>query len=142
MYGLFPLFGPFRGAIAIIQSGHLYLVLDRSDGLGLCFPGGLAHWREMSLETARRELLEETGLDLISAERLFEYESDVDVPAITTVFRGVARGQLRESWEGTPRWISLQEMEPNKIFSAHAPVIEYLKRIGAPQKRSQSPLTN
>ena len=129
LYGLFPIFGRLRGAIAIIQCGNRYLVIDRSDGLGLSFPGGVAAWGESDLATVRRELLEETGLILIAAEELFEFESDVDLPAVTTVFRGEAEGQIRGSWEGTPQWISLAEIEAGEVFSPHQPVFDYLKQL-------------
>jgi len=41
-YGRFPVFGALRGSAAVIRRGHRFLVVERSDGLGLAFPGA---WR-------------------------------------------------------------------------------------------------
>jgi 8-oxo-dGTP pyrophosphatase MutT (NUDIX family) len=41
------------------------LLLARNDGQGWCAPGGKAHAHEQPRDTARRELQEETGLDVL-----------------------------------------------------------------------------
>jgi 8-oxo-dGTP diphosphatase len=129
IYSWFPVFGPLRGSIGIIESGGAYLVIDRSDGLGFCFPGGVANRAEGEVEALRRELREETGLILIDAQELFRFESNTDVPAVTSVFRATVAGTVRASWEGKPCWLTLAELERTKVFEAQQPVITYLKKL-------------
>ena len=54
--------------IPILPDGRLVMVRRRDDGLW-SLPGGLVDWGESVTDTARRELKEETGLQLLSVER-------------------------------------------------------------------------
>ncbi len=49
-YSRLPLFGWLHASVGVIRKGRLVLVIDRSDGRGLSFPGGLA----MPWETAEQ----------------------------------------------------------------------------------------
>ena len=60
----------------------------------------------------RREVLEETGLHIQNSRLLFEYKSSADIPCIISVFQAEASGTLAESWEGSPRWLSFNEVQP------------------------------
>jgi 8-oxo-dGTP pyrophosphatase MutT (NUDIX family) len=74
LYGHFPLFGRLRGSIAITsQSGH-YLIIERSDQRGWCFPGGLSRPGEAPEATVRREVLEETALVVTSCRLLHRFD--------------------------------------------------------------------
>lgn len=125
-YRRFPIFGRLRGAIAIVESGGKYLVIQRNDGLGICFPGGMAKRGEPPLDTVLREFREETGLLLREPEELFQFDCDQRIPATTVVFRGKAEGELRSSWEGTPCWFSLDEIARRGVFAPHKAVLDYL----------------
>lgn len=127
LYRKFPIFGRVRGSVGIIELDSHFLVLERNDGLGLCFPGGLSRKDESNLETLRRELMEETGLILKHAEECFSFESDFRLPGVTTVFLAMAEGTPRGSWEGTPLWLSLPEMEKRRILTPHREIVNYLK---------------
>src|SRR5689334_11774342 len=50
IYRRLPVFGRLRGSNAIIESRGRFLLLRRNDGLGLCFPGGLASGAESTLD--------------------------------------------------------------------------------------------
>jgi 8-oxo-dGTP pyrophosphatase MutT (NUDIX family) len=104
VYSRIPIFGPLRASVGIIRSGELVLVIDRSDGRGLSFPGGLAWPWETTEQAVVREVLEETGLKIGKSRLLFEYQSSADVPCVLTVFEADATGELTDSWEGSPRW--------------------------------------
>jgi 8-oxo-dGTP pyrophosphatase MutT (NUDIX family) len=116
-----------RGCVAIIECSGSFLVLERSDGLGLCFPGGLTNRKESELNALRRELAEETGLVLVAAEKCFAFESDVRLPTLTTVFAATVQGTPRPSWEGVPLWLTLDQIEQGKVFVPHRQIVEYLK---------------
>ena len=140
LYRRFPLFGTLRASIAIIQRGQQFLGIQRNDGRGLCLPGGIAGWRESAEDTLRREVLEETGLRVTSLERRMRYHSQTDVPCDISAFEVQAEGELRNSWEGSPRWMTLAELEP-RMLPSQRPVLELLRKMSAasshPENRAQ-----
>ncbi len=125
-----PVFGRLRGAIAVIRRDDGYIMIDRSDGLGVCFPGGLCGWKESPEQTVRREISEETGLEVLSVRPLFDYDDDCDVPCHTFVFEATANGAPHDSWEGSVRIITLEEAQ-RVLMPNHRPVIECLLRSNA-----------
>jgi len=130
IYRRFPIFGRLRGSNAIIESAGRFLVIRRNDGLGLCFPGGLATRNESSLDALHREVLEETGLVLIEAKECLSFESDLRLPSTTTVFSATSEGTPRGSWEGIPVWLTLAEINQEKILASHREIVNYLKDSG------------
>jgi 8-oxo-dGTP pyrophosphatase MutT (NUDIX family) len=111
-YSRLPIFGALRAAVAIIRKDELVLVIARSDGRGLSFPGGFISPCETPEQAALREVFEETGLQVGKSSLLFEYRSSVDIPCVITVFEAEATGELHDSWEGSPRWLRLSEIRP------------------------------
>jgi len=117
IYSRVPLFGYLPASLAVLRKGELILVIDRNDGRGFSFPGGLAHRRENAEDAMRREVREETGLQVEKSRLLFQYRTSADVPCDVTVFEVEASGTLCESWEGTPRWLSTAEIRPRLLAS-------------------------
>jgi 8-oxo-dGTP pyrophosphatase MutT (NUDIX family) len=130
LYRRFPLFGTLRASIAIIQRNQQFLVIQRNDGRGLSLPGGLAGWKETAEETLRREVLEETGLRVTGQELRMHYHSRTDVPCDISVFEVQATGDLKKSWEGSPRWMTMPELEP-RMLQSQRPVVELLRKMCA-----------
>jgi 8-oxo-dGTP pyrophosphatase MutT (NUDIX family) len=128
LYRRFPLFGTLRASIAIIQHDQQFLVIKRNDGRGLSLPGGLASWKEPEKETLRREVLEETGLRVTGQELRMHYHSTADVPCDISVFEVQATGKLKNSWEGSPRWMTMTEIEP-RMLKSQRPVLELLRKM-------------
>ena len=128
LYRTFPIFGSLRAAIAIIHRDGKFLVIQRNDGRGVSLPGGLAGWREEEERALRREVREETGLEVADAVLRTVYQNTVDIPCKTSVFETEARGELMESWEGTPAWMTVRELEPSLVASQR-PVIEWMKKL-------------
>jgi 8-oxo-dGTP pyrophosphatase MutT (NUDIX family) len=132
LYRWFPVFGTLRASLAIIRREDSILVILRNDGRGLSLPGGLASWQETELETLHREVREETGLNVSGEALQLRYYSAADVPCNTSVFEVQATGELRNSWEGSPRWMTVDELEP-RLLPSQRPLFGLLRK---------SPVTN
>jgi 8-oxo-dGTP diphosphatase len=116
-YSRLPVFGWLHASVAVIRKGHLVLVIDRSDKRGLSFPGGLAMPWETAEQAVRREILEETGLQIRRCSLLFEYRNSAEVPVMLAVFAAEAEGELKDSWEGSPRWLPFNAIRPGLLPS-------------------------
>jgi|SRR5271166_273176 len=120
IYSRIPIFGPLRASVCVIRKGVQVLVIERSDGRGLSFPGGLTMPWETAEQAMVREVLEETGLRIENSRLLCEYQTAAgasDIPCILTVFEADAAGELVDSWEGSPRWLPLTEIRPRLLPS-------------------------
>ena len=105
IYSRLPVFGALRVAVGVMRNDDGFLVIERSDGRGLSFPGGIAMPWEGTEQAMVREFSEETGLNVTHSHLKFSYFSDEEIPVNLAVFEVEAEGQLRASWEGTPCWL-------------------------------------
>jgi len=119
--------------MGVIQKGGAFLVIERNDGRGISFPGGLCNPWEEERRALEREILEETGLKVTSSALIFRYQSDADVKVEVSAWDVTAEGVLRESWEGTPRWLSLAEFS-YRVIAGQRPVVEAI----AARQRSEN----
>jgi 8-oxo-dGTP pyrophosphatase MutT (NUDIX family) len=134
LYRWFPVFGSLRAAIAIIHRDGKFLVIQRNDGRGVSLPGGIAGWKERD-ETLRREVVEETGLGVTGRELRLRFHSTADVPCDVSVFEVQVVGELKSSWEGSPQWMTVAEIEP-RILESQLPVLELMKKLIGTRKES------
>ena len=130
VYRWLPVFGTLRASVGIIRRSQTFLVIERNDGRGLSLPGGIAGWKEAEEETLRREVLEETGLSVSGEELRLRYRSTADVPCTISVFEAEASGELKNSWEGSPHWMTLAELAP-RLLESQRPLLELLKTTPA-----------
>ena len=63
------------------------------------------------------------------------FQATAEVPANVAVFEVEATGEVKNSWEGTPRWLSIEELEPRLMESQRA-VLELMKKICAAGRES------
>jgi 8-oxo-dGTP pyrophosphatase MutT (NUDIX family) len=133
-YGHAPVFGPLRATVGVIRNASRALVIRRNDGRGLSFPGGLALPWETDEKTLIREIKEETGLLCERFEFAFRYESCADIPARIAVFHVQAAGEIRGSWEGTPEWIEIAELQREVVPSQQYIVERLLAATAEPRK--------
>jgi 8-oxo-dGTP pyrophosphatase MutT (NUDIX family) len=129
-YSTFPMFGAIRGSVGIIRRDGGFLVIARNDGFGLCFPGGIASFREPPESTVRREVTEETGLSVIDAKLLFDFRQQKPIPVHTYVFELTTEGEVQGSWEGKPTLVNLDELQRG-IVPEQRPVVEHLINAGS-----------
>ena len=127
LYRHFPVFGRIRGAVGIVRRDGGFVVLKRSDGYGYGFPGGIRRPFEGAESALRREIAEETGLKLISAEQVLQYEDEKMYPSSTTVFEAIVEGEIRSSWEGEVVVASLSELQ-QKVMPAQRRIVEHLRQ--------------
>lgn len=125
-YGRLPLFGYLPSSVGVLRRGDAVLVLERSDGLGWGFPGGLAWPWEDAAQTLRREFREETGIVVTSCRLLFRYRDRHFIHSEISVFV-VEAGDAEPvaSWEGVPRWVTLEQL-PGRVFACHATILARL----------------
>jgi 8-oxo-dGTP pyrophosphatase MutT (NUDIX family) len=117
VYSRLPIFGPLRVTVGVLRNNDSFLAIERSDGRGLSFPGGIAMPWEAIEQAMAREFSEETGMQVTHSQLKFSYFSGQEVPVNMTVFTVEAEGQLRDSWEGTPRWVDLDELSRRLLLS-------------------------
>lgn len=130
LYGWFPLFGTLRASLGIIHRDGKFLVIHRNDGRGLCLPGGISGWREAEEETLHREVLEETGLSVSAKELVQRFYSEADIPCNVSLFEVQATGEVKDSWEGSPQWLTVDELEPRFVESQRQ-ALEVLRKMAA-----------
>ena len=127
VYSRFPVFGRVRGSVGIIRNKDAFLVIERNDGRGISFPGGLTFPWETAEQSALREIREETGLTVTKSVLQSSYYSEEEIPLNLSVFEIEAEGEPRASWEGTPRWVLLPELRA-RILPSQRPIIETLNQ--------------
>ncbi len=67
-------------------------------------------------------------MTVISAQLGMRYYSDTDVPCDISVYRVEATGELKQSWEGAPCWMTLGELEA-QMLKSQRPVLKLLREI-------------
>ena len=117
VYSAVPIFGALKASLGVMRDENTFLVIHRSDGRGHSFPGGIQLPWESAQQALVREVREETGLNVTRSAVKLQYYSDVDVPVNITVFEMEARGEMRDSWEGTPCWLHATDLHRSLIAS-------------------------
>ena len=118
---------PLGGACVVVEDQGRFLMLKRSERK-VVFPGGFMRWREYPEETARREVREETGLEVRLLDTIGTYakksSSLLRLSTLTIVFAGkVIGGSLQSSIEGRPCWMDEAEMRP-RLASEYRDMLE------------------
>ena len=112
--------------MGVLSRDGKYLVIERNDGRGLSFPGGLSRPGEDAEKAMRREVFEETGLTPTTAEFKFTYEAHDDIPVVVSVYEIKAEGMLRGSWEGMPQWKPVEELR-SRVIASQQPIVQTLQ---------------
>jgi 8-oxo-dGTP diphosphatase len=100
------------------------------------FPGGKREPGEERIDTLRRELREEIGIEILEAEPLISYEHEFPDRTIKLDLWFVTR------WTGTPeslegqnlKWVPLDELDTVGLLEADAPMVAPLRRRAAARR--------
>jgi 8-oxo-dGTP pyrophosphatase MutT (NUDIX family) len=138
--GTIPLILP-GAAVIVFDSDGRVLLLQRADTGGWGLPGGFMEPGESLEETARREVMEEVGLELdgltlisifSGPEQYFRYQNGDQVFNVTAVYTAAARDwhHLREdpSEVAAARLFSLDDL-PADLISPEVPILEHYFRM-------------
>lgn len=86
---------------------------------GLCIPGGGIEPGEMSFETIKREIKEETGIDLKNPIHPFGFceliKDEIKSHKIVLLLQTTAEGVPVQNDEHSPLWMNYEEAEKNLI---------------------------
>lgn len=101
---------PLFSVTALIKKEKKLLFVNLSYQNGLGFPGGVVKAGETLEEAIKREVLEETGLQVIKSTYYSSvFASYNGIPTASVIFEVETQGQLKESEEGKLMWL-----EPKK----------------------------
>ena len=126
--------------VLVIKDGHILLEQRNETQARFGLPGGLMEWAESTDETARRELLEETGLvaEKLTLLGVYSGKNYVTTLANGDVFQSVTLAYFATKTSGTLR-VSEESVEltyfpladlPEQIVGSHRVMIEdYLKQM-------------
>ena len=121
---------PLLGAGAIIERDGKFLLIDRSEGLGYTFPGGIVRHKETLEKCVLREVREETGYDIKLTGLVGVYSKfgrDPRFRAISIVYKGsIVSGTQQSSREGEPCWCSPEEVFGHMAFDSEDMLKDYL----------------
>ena len=111
---------PFACVAVVIRDGEKILLLERRDGNGLGLPGGHIKQGEIAEEAARREVKEETGVDVEIVKILGTLSGKrpgIWLHAVDIIYEGrVTGGNLCDSGEGRARWVKLSQVRAQVAF--------------------------
>ncbi len=111
---------PFATVSVVVRQNGKVLLIDRVDGKGWSLPGGFMRMHETTIEAAKRETREETGLEIEVTDILGVLSGRRKGTAIRSVEIVYAArpvtGQLKGSIEGECRWVDIEKEKPNFAF--------------------------
>jgi len=125
IYSRLPILGTLNGVVGLIRYNDAFLVIERNDGRGVSFPGGLQFPWESAEKALIREVREETGFEVTQFVFKLRYYSSAEIPLNITVFDAEAAGQLHGSWEGTPCWLPIAELR-RRLLPSQRPILDDL----------------
>jgi 8-oxo-dGTP diphosphatase len=120
-------------AAALFDAAGRLLLAERPAGKHMAggweFPGGKREAGEERIDTLKREMREETGIEILEAEPLIIYEHEYADRTIkldlwfVTRYEGVPQGLEGQNL----RWVRLDELDRVGLLEADAPMVAPLR---------------
>ena len=108
---------PKVSAGCFIERDGKLLVLDLTYRSGYAFPGGLIEPNENIEQGLKREVFEETGLQLSSIQYIGSKEdTQYGISVVALAFSGVVKGNIQESDEGSLHWLDPETIKENQAY--------------------------
>jgi 8-oxo-dGTP diphosphatase len=126
---------------ALFDASGRVLIAQRPAGTHMAggweFPGGKRESGETPLATLKRELREELGVEVHSAEPLICYEYQYpERTVLLDLWRVTEFSGVPQPLEGQPlQWMALDELESVGLLEADRPMIAALKGAMMPRPR-------
>lgn len=117
----------------VVERNNQLLFIERSDGYGMDIPGGLILWRETPEEAVKREIYEETGIEVEPKYLIGSFNSDdprFGCVCLAYVCNPTG-GYVRASAEGIAQWISIESLPKELAFGNEIIVETYLRERDA-----------
>ncbi|MEA3329059.1 MAG: macro domain-containing protein [Candidatus Omnitrophota bacterium] len=127
--------GPFVTVDAIVLSGEKIVLVKRTNPpFGWAMPGGFVDYGESLEQAVRREVKEETGLDLEGLKQFHTYskpDRDPRFHTVSTVYTGQGKGRpVAGSDAGSLAVVGLTELGKYKLAFDHKEIVgAYLKMM-------------
>ncbi|MDP2651481.1 MAG: NUDIX hydrolase [bacterium] len=116
---------PIVSVAAIIRRGSDVLFVDLSYMKGVGLPGGIVQAGEDLEQALRREVKEETGLELVNCKYLGSVVSSTKgLATLSVVFSVEVSGEMRPSREGAPVWLDPKEALHRLSYDSNKIAIE------------------
>lgn len=123
---------PYLTVDVIIEAdGGLVLIERANEPRGWALPGGFVDYGEAPADAARREAMEETGLDVELTELFFVYgapERDPRQHNVSVVYAGRASGQPRGGDDASRAAVFPLDGLPTPLCFDHARILEDYRR--------------
>ncbi len=115
-------FGSIRCVVGIIPLNDEEILMVKF-GKEYGLPGGIVKHNETLEKAIKREIKEETGLEIKKIKKIYTNKS-LKPPKTTTLFEiGEFKGKLKRSWEGKPISVKINDL-PKKLRKTHKEYIE------------------
>jgi len=116
--------------VLVQVGGKLVLVYRRNEPINWALPGGYVDYGERLDLAARREVLEETNLELVSLEQFHTYSApdrDARQHSISTVFLGRAEGEPKAGDDAEQVALMALDEIPHPLAFDHTQMVRDLE---------------
>jgi ADP-ribose pyrophosphatase YjhB (NUDIX family) len=107
---------PIPSVSAIIVRADKILVVKLTYKKGYALPGGVLKGNEDFVSAMKREVKEETGLEVADYRYFNTFGLTENYPKVVLYYLANVRGKLRGSEEGEPEWKSIKNIEKKLVY--------------------------